>query len=280
MMRIFVATVVVFGLCCIATAEQPWFYYYKLGIENSQNQQFDTALTALQKAVELNSTPSSHARTYGMNFIEYYPYFYMAVCYYGTGAYADAKKALDQEFSAGAINQSKDMFNKAYGLKGRIEAQLKPKITPPPVQPPVTKPPENNDNTQPPPIVQKPPENPPEDNQNNQNPLENDLKRNSAIMRQALTHYFNGDYSQTITTLNQLPDSIPRHLSMMKNFFLGSSYASLYYLDGEKDSSKINSAKSYFNQIERLPPLFKMKYVKFISPRIISLFQSTKTGAM
>lgn len=268
--------IILFGSFCIVTAEQPWFYYYKLGIENIQNQQFDSALTALQKAVELNSTSSSHARTYGMNFIEYYPYYFMAVCYYGNGAYADAKKELDKEFSAGAINQSKDMFNKAYGLKGRIESQLKPKITPPPVQPPEIKPPDTNENTQSPPIVQKPPENPPD----TQNPPDKDWKRYGGIMKQALTHYFNGDYSQTITTLNQLPDSLPGNFSIMKNFFLGSSYASLYYLDGEKDSSKISSAKSYFNQIDKLPPLFKMKYVKFISPRIISLFQSTKTGAM
>ncbi|OGF59381.1 MAG: hypothetical protein A2Y62_00115 [Candidatus Fischerbacteria bacterium RBG_13_37_8] len=248
-----------------AKAEQPWFYYYKLGIENHNKGQYELALTALDKAIELNPTSSSRARTYGMNYIEYYPYLYRTACLVAMGKYGEAKATLDREFDQGAINDSKDTLNKAYLLKSKIESALQP---PKVVQ-------------QEKPIEKKPP---PVDDTSTQI-TDNKLPREDAkpsflketqTIRSAIVNYFNGEYSQTITQLNQLPDDIPPHLKNVKHFFLGCSHAALYYLKGEKDKQELQNATASFGKVRMLPMQMRNRFGKLISPKIITLFQNSQ----
>ncbi len=105
--------IILIFICKLSVSEQPWFYYYKLAIENYNNNQYQLALSALDKAIELNPNSSSNARTYGMNFIEYYPYFYKAMSFFSLQMYNEAKNSLELELKRKEIQNSKTMYNKA-----------------------------------------------------------------------------------------------------------------------------------------------------------------------
>ena len=55
--------------------------------------------------------PNANARTYGMQFIDYIPYFYRGVAYYQTGELDKAKADLETSQSFGEIQKtSRDKF--------------------------------------------------------------------------------------------------------------------------------------------------------------------------
>jgi len=262
------------------SAEQPWFYYYRLGIENYNNNQYQLAITALDKSIELNPSSSSHARTYGMNFIEYYPYFYKALCLSALQMPIESKNVLEIEFRQGEIQKSKEFYNKALILKDKINYEIKKSnrstIEPFPKDGTVTENENNvsqgtdqiNNNSNANIIDNKSSENRKNDRQN--------LIAETKVLREAISNYFNGEYNLTINKLSSLPDDLPPRIKYLKNFFLGCSFASIYYLEGEKNKETLNTAISYFSRVGALPPRFRNNMPKFISPKIISLFMQTR----
>lgn len=256
-------------------ADQPWFYYYKLGIENFKNNQYDLAITAFNKAIELNAHSSTNARTYGMNFIEYYPYFYKASSLFHMQMYNEAKYTLDLELKQKEIQNSKSIYNQALLLKEKIDAELsksrvnrKEEIQPanqaiePSVDNENAK--KNDDSLHPPPdkqIAEK-----------KHTIIDDEIKKEYIILRKSMANYFNGEYELAINQLSKLPEDMPAQMVHIKNFFLGCSYASIYYLQGEKNSELLLDAKSHFRKVEFLPPQFESRMSKLISPKIITLF--------
>lgn len=256
-------------------ADQPWFYYYKLGIENFKNNQYDLAITAFNKAIELNAHSSTNARTYGMNFIEYYPYFYKASSLFHMQMYNEAKYTLDLELKQKEIQNSKSIYNQALLLKEKIDAELsksrvnrKEEIQPanqaiePSVDNENAK--KNDDSLHPPPDKQMA--------EKNHTIIDDEIKKEYIILRKSMANYFNGEYELAINQLSKLPEDMPAQMVHIKNFFLGCSYASIYYLQGEKNSELLLDAKSHFRKVEFLPPQFESRMSKLISPKIITLF--------
>lgn len=255
-------------------ADQPWFYYYKLGIENIKSNQYNLAITAFDKAIELNPNSSSHARTYGMNFIEYYPYFYKASSLFYMQMYDEAKYTLDLEFKQKEIQNSKSIYNKALSLKEEIDTQLS-KSRPSKreeIQPvnPTTESSTDNKNTK------------KDDNslhrsydknlvKKNKTIVDDNIRKEYIILRKGIINYYNGEYELTINQLSKLPENM--HI---RNFFLGCSYASIYYLEGEKSIELLQNAKSYFRKVKFLPPRFGSRMFKLISPKIMTLFIATR----
>lgn len=259
-------------------ADQPWFYYYKLGIENFKNNQYDLAITAFNKAIELNAHSSTNARTYGMNFIEYYPYFYKASSLFHMQMYNEAKYTLDLELKQKEIQNSKSIYNQALLLKEKIDAELsksrvnrKEEIQPAnqAIEPSVDNEKLKKMRTVYIPLrINK--------LQKKHTIIDDEIKKEYIILRKSMANYFNGEYELAINQLSKLPEDMPAQMVHIKNFFLGCSYASIYYLQGEKNSELLLDAKSHFRKVEFLPPQFESRMSKLISPKIITLFTAAR----
>lgn len=99
---------VVFSFGCLIVFSglsigQTFFEYYEQGLENLNNDNLDKAIVAFERAIKLNDTDSKQARTYGVNFIEYFPHRELGIVYYMKNDLDKAihflEKSIEQESS-------------------------------------------------------------------------------------------------------------------------------------------------------------------------------------
>jgi tetratricopeptide (TPR) repeat protein len=76
---------------------KPWWELYDDAMRAVDREDWRAALIALQQAVKQNPKSTSRARTYGMRFVEYFPYYYTGVAYYKLGDMSRALEYLDRE---------------------------------------------------------------------------------------------------------------------------------------------------------------------------------------
>ena len=83
-------------------------------------------LTALKEAVKLKSEPGLQVQTYGLQFIDYFPYYYMGICYQGQGELQNAITLFNMEEQKGLIKRSekhhKDLFQRTSDAKAALDA--------------------------------------------------------------------------------------------------------------------------------------------------------------
>jgi TolB-like protein len=72
-----------------------WYNFYETGQGFMKRGDYDRALMAFQSAASMEFKDNKQARTYGMNFMEYFPHREMGVCYYNLGDLANARRELD-----------------------------------------------------------------------------------------------------------------------------------------------------------------------------------------
>jgi len=71
-----------------------WYNFYETGQGYMKKGDYDRALMAFQTATSLEFKDTKQARTYGMNFMEYFPHREMGICYYFLGDLDNARKQL------------------------------------------------------------------------------------------------------------------------------------------------------------------------------------------
>jgi len=86
-------------LCFISFQDQPFYVLYEKGLEAISERNFTEAIASLEGAVSQKPESKKNAKTYGVQFIEYYPYNQLAFAYYQLGEFEKAKKALDQAYA-------------------------------------------------------------------------------------------------------------------------------------------------------------------------------------
>lgn len=111
-----------------------WYEAYEKAISNVEKGQYQTAIDNLQEAISLRSDSSSRAKKYGVMYIEYYPYYYLGLCYFNLQDYSEAAKWLQREEDYGQIQES-DLYSELKRLlvQARTSAKKsdKPVITEP-----------------------------------------------------------------------------------------------------------------------------------------------------
>ena len=85
-------------LCFISFQDQPFYVLYEKGLEAISARNFSEAIEYLEGAVENKPESKKNAKTYGVQFIEYYPYNQLAFAYYQIGEFEKARAALDQAY--------------------------------------------------------------------------------------------------------------------------------------------------------------------------------------
>ncbi|HUF50233.1 MAG TPA: tetratricopeptide repeat protein [Longimicrobiales bacterium] len=72
--------------------QRTWWEYYDQGLRAVNRSEWEESIPHFEQAIRMHPESSSSARTYGMRYISYFPYFYVGVAYYNVG---DVDKALE-----------------------------------------------------------------------------------------------------------------------------------------------------------------------------------------
>jgi len=83
---------------------------------------YKEALAALNEAVGLKPDPGLNVRTYGVEFIDYFPYYYMGICHQATGDLQNAITSFNIEESRGFIKARSERYKDLFRRRG--EAKL------------------------------------------------------------------------------------------------------------------------------------------------------------
>ena len=93
-------------------AEDEWYEYYHRAQRAIDRSDWDTAITELELAVTERSGYSRNARTYGVRFVRYFPYYYLGVAHFGAGDDEEARRYLDLEEQEGEIQRNDEFADR------------------------------------------------------------------------------------------------------------------------------------------------------------------------
>ena len=99
--------------CLVFAAE--WYVDYEKAIEAIQKQQWQIALNFLNEAIAAKAEERANAKTYGLRFIDYFPYLYRGIAYFHLGNYDRAEVDLKKSESFGEVmkaSKDKDAYKK------------------------------------------------------------------------------------------------------------------------------------------------------------------------
>ena len=99
-----------------------WYdYYLDARDKHIPAQQWDAALASLKQAVKLKPDSGVDERTYGMDFVDYFPYYYQGVVYHRTQQWDSAILMFNIEEKAGAIKK-RPLYRELMRLRREAEA--------------------------------------------------------------------------------------------------------------------------------------------------------------
>lgn len=71
--------------CALPKADErsyPWYYHYELGIALTKKNDWQRALDSFLEALDHRDKPNRFSRTYGVWFVDYYPYYNIGMAHY------------------------------------------------------------------------------------------------------------------------------------------------------------------------------------------------------
>jgi tetratricopeptide (TPR) repeat protein len=99
----------------------PWYEHYANALRALEQEDWTVAVQQLNAALEKKGDPDARARSYGMNVVEYFPYFRLGVAYYHLGQFDAALQAFETEARLGAIAESASASAELAELRIRAE---------------------------------------------------------------------------------------------------------------------------------------------------------------
>jgi len=100
-----------------------WYESYEKADRALRAGEWDEAVRQIHLALEGKGDSSARARTYGMNFTSYFPYYKLAVAYYNLGDLDAASQALENEERASAVQQSAADYAELQSLRQRVQQE-------------------------------------------------------------------------------------------------------------------------------------------------------------
>jgi len=88
----------------------PWYTNYEIGMEYVESGDWLRATDYLKRALAVKDTPSQYARTYGMWFIDYFPYYYLGLAYYNQGLWQNALEYLEKSDKLAELKSQKTEY--------------------------------------------------------------------------------------------------------------------------------------------------------------------------
>lgn len=295
---VFLLAVPAAGVCA-----DEWYESYEKGrVALSQNQ-FAEAAQYLTDAIEQKPESKANARTYGMVFIDYFPYLYRGIARARLGQAGLAKQDFETEDRAGEVYEAERDTRAGPLLRQQLEG-LKSVAANKEEPQPVSSPPESaTDDAS---LVVKAPDTriaaqTAEDTLFAQ--AVEDLRRGQMLsakrafanlqrrrrtfpgfnthiqtiqaqereIRRGIKAYLSGQYQKAVDVLTPVAE---RAMDVPDvHAFLGSSYAALYFLSGEDATSLRDRAREAFGRARSADTAFRLDS-SLVSPRIREVYES------
>ena len=104
-----------------AWAVKEWYDHYLEARDRLiRDGKYDEAIKSLQEAVRLRPTPGLNEQTYGLQFVDYLPYYHLGLCYLKNGDFNSAMRMFNIEEDRGAIRKS-ELHRELLRLRGEAE---------------------------------------------------------------------------------------------------------------------------------------------------------------
>jgi len=104
--RYIIAAAVMLPLFCLSVYAAVWYESYDSALKALEKEEWAEAIRWLNLSLEDAPQSNTRAKTYGMRFIAYFPYLYMAIAYQGMGQLDAAMQALETELRQREIAKS------------------------------------------------------------------------------------------------------------------------------------------------------------------------------
>ena len=101
-----------------------WYEHYDRAEKAFKAADWQRAVEELQEALERKGDSGAKVRTYGMNFIEYFPHLKLGIAYYELGDVAAALQAFETEEVLGAIARSDKALVQLRDYRGRARQAM------------------------------------------------------------------------------------------------------------------------------------------------------------
>jgi tetratricopeptide (TPR) repeat protein len=102
-------------------AADPWYEYYANALQALEQEDWTVAVKQPNATLEKKGDSGARARSYGMNVVEYFPYFRLGVAYYHLGQFDAALQAFETEARLGAIAESESASAELAEFRTRAE---------------------------------------------------------------------------------------------------------------------------------------------------------------
>ncbi|MCI0699299.1 hypothetical protein L0337_45765 [candidate division KSB1 bacterium] len=106
--RFAITTAVVSALFFSNRLLAEWHVSYERAKAAVKKQQWELAVAILNAAIAEKPESKANAKTYGLHFIDYFPYLYRGMALYHLGQYAQARQDLEKEERAGEVRNARD----------------------------------------------------------------------------------------------------------------------------------------------------------------------------
>ena len=126
---------VLFALAVPASAAE-WFDHYFDGIEAAKKKNWSVVIQKMNAAIAIKPNEEKKAKTYGVQFIAYHPYYYRGVAYLNESRWADAIDDLKRTTGVGELNLGEPSTLLITANQQLTAEQIRSQpTTPPPSQP-------------------------------------------------------------------------------------------------------------------------------------------------
>lgn len=115
---------------CAATINRsddklPWFFYYQCGVELMKAGNAEMAVSAFEMGANAHEDPRRGKRMYGMWFIDYLPYYQMALAHSQLGNWESANAAIKSSETYGEFSPGDPDYGSFSALDRLIKSNLK-----------------------------------------------------------------------------------------------------------------------------------------------------------
>jgi len=126
-MRLRAATLTLIALSLLpagpAWAVREWYdYYLQATKEHIPAGRWSDCIRDLREAVKLRPQPGLNVQTYGLQFVDYLPHYYLGLCHLKSEEYGAAIAAFNRAEQLGAVRRS-PLHGSSYGCARRPRAR-------------------------------------------------------------------------------------------------------------------------------------------------------------
>ena len=118
-----VAALILAAVPAIVGAQTPWYVPYEKALSAQDQGDWKNSLSLLREAVAVKETPKLKARTYGLRFVNYFPYFHIGEAYYHLKEKQKAVENFDLCLKYGEIQQSPEDYALLESLRGELTGE-------------------------------------------------------------------------------------------------------------------------------------------------------------